>query len=60
MIEDPAKVDGHFNLHFCAVGAELDSKIPRSNKSLSYMEQSSITSFYNGTTSDFKVELIIG
>ena len=40
MIEDPAEVAEYFNSHFCSVGAELDSKIPRSNRSpLSYVGQ---------------------
>ena len=38
MIEKPAEVVELFNSHFCSVGAEFDSKIPRSSRSpLSYI-----------------------
>ena len=60
MVENPAEVAEHFNSHFCSVGAVLDSKIPRSNRSpLSYMGQRSITSFNAGPASDIEVETII-
>ena len=61
MIEDPAEIAENFIAHLCSVGAELDLKIPHSNRSpLSYMEQSSITSFYADLVSDTEVELING
>ena len=48
-------------MHFCSVGTELGSKIPRRNRSpLTYIGQSSITLFYAGPASDTEVELIIG
>ena len=60
MIKDPAEDSEHFSSHFCSVDAYVNSKIQRSNGSpLSYMGQSSITSFYAGPASDIEVELII-
>ena len=59
-VQNPAEIAEHFNSHFCSVSAALDSKIPYCNKSpLSYMGQSSVTSFYAGPTSEDEVELII-
>ena len=31
MIENPAEVAEYFDSHFCLVGVEIDSKIPRIN-----------------------------
>ena len=60
MIKNPAEEVEHFKSHFCSVGTEFGSKLPRSNRCpLSYMGQNSVTSFYACPTSDIEVKLII-